>query len=44
MKELDEKMTAVKSDSIISAALSAGALNMSKETMKRAVKVHIFAV
>lgn len=43
MKELDEKMTAVKSDSIISAALSAGALNMSKETMKRIDQIQYMA-
>ncbi len=43
MKELDEKMTAVKSDSIISAALSAGALNMSKETMARIDQIQYMA-
>lgn len=43
MQELDEKMTAVKPDSIISSALSAGALNMSRDTLKRIDQIQYMA-
>lgn len=43
MKELDEKMSAVKPDAIISAALSAWALGMSKDTMKRIDQIQYMA-
>ncbi len=43
IQELDEKMTAVKESSIISAALSAAALKMSKETMQRIDQIQYMA-
>ncbi|MDE6565683.1 MAG: glycoside hydrolase family 18 protein, partial [Clostridia bacterium] len=43
MKELDEKMAAVKDNCIISAALSAGALKMSKETLERIDQIQYMA-
>lgn len=43
MKELDEKMNAVKPSAIISAALSASALKMSKETIGRIDQIQYMA-